>query len=51
MRGLSKEPPKRYPDVLAFAADLADAIQRPSEEEKPGFGAKLASLFGRSKKG
>jgi serine/threonine-protein kinase len=54
MRGLSKEPAKRYPDVIAFAADFRDALQRPAaaaEEDKPGLGAKIASLFGRSKKG
>jgi serine/threonine protein kinase len=51
MRGLSKEPAKRYPDVIAFAADFSNALQKPSaEEEKPGFGAKIASLFGRSRK-
>ena len=50
MRGLSKEPAKRYTDVLAFAADFKDAVQRPSEEERSSFGAKIASLFGRSKK-
>jgi serine/threonine protein kinase len=50
MRGLSKEPAKRYADVLAFAAEFKDAVQRPSEEERSGFGAKIASLFGRSKK-
>ena len=41
---------KRYPDVIAFAADLRTAVDKPSEEDKPGFGAKLASLFGRTKK-
>ena len=50
MRGLSKEPAKRYPDVIAFAADFRDAVQRPSDDDKPGLGAKIASLFGRSKK-
>ena len=50
MRGLSKEPAKRYPDVLAFAAEFRDAVQKPSDEDKPGLGAKIASLFGRSKK-
>jgi serine/threonine-protein kinase len=50
MRGLSKEPAKRFPDVIAFAAEFKEAVQRPSEEERPGFGAKIASLFGRSKK-
>jgi len=51
MRGLSKEPGKRYPDVLAFAAEFRDAMDRPADDDKPGIGAKIASLFGRSKKG
>ena len=50
MRALSKEPSKRYSDVLAFAADLRDAIAKPAEEEKSRFGSKLALLFNRSKK-
>jgi serine/threonine protein kinase len=50
MRALSKEPSKRYSDVLAYAADLAEATRKPAEEEKSGFGSKIASLFGRSKK-
>jgi serine/threonine-protein kinase len=50
MRALSKEPGRRYDDVLAFAADFRDAVQRPAEEAKSGLGSKLASLFGRSKK-
>jgi serine/threonine protein kinase len=50
MRALSKEPSKRYPDVLAYAADLAEAAHKPAEAEKSGFGSKIASLFGRSKK-
>ena len=29
MRGLSKEPAKRYPDVIAFAADFCDAVAAP----------------------
>jgi serine/threonine-protein kinase len=51
MRGLSKEPGKRYPDVLAFAAEFRDAMDRPGDDDKPGIGAKIASLFGRTKKG
>jgi serine/threonine-protein kinase len=50
MRGLSKEPARRYDDVIAFAAAFRDAVQKPAEEEKSGLGSKLASLFGRSKK-
>jgi eukaryotic-like serine/threonine-protein kinase len=51
MRALSKEPAKRYSDVLEFAAEFRNATRAPAEEEKPGFGSRLASLFGRSKKG
>ncbi|MEO6879018.1 MAG: serine/threonine-protein kinase, partial [Gemmatimonadaceae bacterium] len=50
MRGLSKEPAKRYDDVIAFAAAFHNAVQQPAEEEKSGLGSRLASLFGRSKK-
>jgi serine/threonine-protein kinase len=50
MRGLSKEPGKRYADVLEFAAEFRNATRQPAEEEKSGFGSKIASLFGRSKK-
>ena len=50
MRALSKEPGKRYPDVIAFAADFRDAINKPSEDDRPGLGAKIASLFGRHSK-
>jgi serine/threonine-protein kinase len=50
MRGLSKEPPKRYADVLAFAADFRAAAGQRAVADHAGFGAKLASLFGLSKK-
>jgi eukaryotic-like serine/threonine-protein kinase len=50
MRGLSKEPGKRYSDVLQFAAEFRRATQQPAEAAKSGFGSKIASLFGRSKK-
>ena len=45
MRGLSKEPVKRYADVIAFAQEFCDASQQPAEQEKTGFGAKFASMF------
>ena len=45
MRGLSKDPAKRYADVIAFAQDFCDASQQPAEQEKSGFGAKFASMF------
>jgi len=45
MRALSKEPPKRYPDVVVFAAEFCRAADQPADKEKQGFGAKLASMF------
>jgi serine/threonine protein kinase len=49
MRALSKEPAKRYSDVIAFASEFSQVASRPAEAEKQGFGSKLASIF-RSKK-
>jgi serine/threonine-protein kinase len=45
MRGLSKEPAKRYADVVAFASDFCQAGTAPVAAEKQGLGAKLASIF------
>jgi serine/threonine-protein kinase len=45
MRGLSKEPAKRYADVIAFANDFCNAADAPVEQEKSGIAAKLASIF------
>jgi serine/threonine-protein kinase len=45
MRGLSKEPGKRYPDVIAFAADFCTVGAQPAEQDKPGLASKFASLF------
>src|SRR3954470_15510129 len=45
MRGLSKEPAKRYPDVLAFAAEFCAATVAKPEPEQPGFVSKLTSMF------
>jgi len=50
MRALSKDPTKRYPDVLAFAAAFRDAVEKPNDDERTGLGARIASLFGRPKK-
>jgi serine/threonine-protein kinase len=47
MRALSREPAKRYPDVLAFADALRDALQSPEPKEEPGFLGKIKSLFGK----
>ena len=45
MRGLSKQPASRYPDVRAFAAALAEALAEPVEDS--GFVGKLKGLFRR----
>jgi len=50
MRGLSKQPAQRYPDVLEFASEFGRAAEQPDDEHKTGLGAKIASLFGRSRK-
>jgi len=47
MRGLSKQPADRYPDVLAFAAALRDALAEPVEEEEGGLVGKIKGLFRR----
>ena len=47
MRGLSKEPPKRYADVVEFAHEFCQATSAPGQSEKQGFTAKLASIFRR----
>ena len=45
MRALSKEPAKRYPDVLAFAADFCQAASAEPEKEASGLVSKLTSIF------
>lgn len=45
MRGLSKEPAKRYPDVVAFASEFCQAGTAPLAAEKQGLASKLASIF------
>ncbi len=50
MRGLSKEPGKRYSDVVVFALALREAAAQPDDDGKHGLGARIASLFGRSRK-
>lgn len=46
MRGLAKEPPKRYADAVEFAAELKNAVGLPPEE-KSGFFGKFKQMFGR----
>ena len=49
MRGLSKEPAKRYADVIEYAAEFKTAAGAAVDAEKKGIGAKLASLFSRAR--
>ncbi len=45
MRGLSKEPPKRYADVVVFGDEFCTASKQLAEPEKTGFSGKIASFF------
>jgi serine/threonine-protein kinase len=45
MRALSKEPAKRYSDVVAFASEFCQAGSAPVAAEKQGLASKLASMF------
>jgi len=45
MRGLSRDPTKRFPDAVAFATALREAIDQPPSVESPGFIARLKSAF------
>lgn len=47
MRGLSKDPSKRYADVRTFAAELRTALLAAPSEEATGVMSKLKSLFKR----
>ena len=46
MRGLTKDPSKRFPSTQAFALALKDAVGQPIEEPKSGIFGKLKSMFG-----
>ena len=47
MRGLSKEPERRYPDVLSFARELQTAVSADEPEKSSGLFSKMKSLFQR----
>jgi serine/threonine-protein kinase len=50
MRGLSREPAKRFPDVVSFATALREAIAAPpAEDEKPkgGLPGRMRAILGR----
>jgi eukaryotic-like serine/threonine-protein kinase len=49
MRGLSRDPTKRYTDVRAFAAALREAVEHPATPPKdPGLLARMKSMIRRS---
>ena len=46
MRALNKDPSKRFPDSVAFAAELSRALASPQEDEDDeGILARMKSLF------
>jgi len=47
MRGLSKDPAKRYANAVEFAAALRTAVSQPAAEDKPGLLGRFKSMFGR----
>jgi serine/threonine protein kinase len=47
MRGLAKDPSKRYGSAVEFAAALTEVIGQPPETEKPGLFGKIKQMFGR----
>jgi serine/threonine-protein kinase len=46
MKGLSKAPGDRYPDVLAFARALEDAVNAAPKDSSAGLVSRLKGLFG-----
>lgn len=47
MKGLERDPTKRYPDTVAFAAALKEAIAQPAPVSTGGLFSKLKSAFNR----
>lgn len=47
MRGLAKDPMKRYANAVEFATALKDAVGQPVEEGGAGLFGKLKQMFGR----
>lgn len=47
MRGLAKDPLKRYATTVEFAEALQEAVTQPAAEERPGFLGKIKQMFGR----
>jgi serine/threonine protein kinase len=47
MRGLAKEPAKRYANTLEFAESLKEAVGQTTPDERPGLFGKIKQMFGR----
>jgi serine/threonine protein kinase len=47
MRGLAKDPAKRYANAVEFANALREAVDQPGPEEKSGLFGKIRQMFGR----
>lgn len=47
MKGLAKEPAKRFASTVEFAAALKEAVTQPGAEESAGMFGKLKRMFGR----
>ena len=47
MRGLVKDPTKRYANTVEFANALKEAVGQPPEENRPSFIGKIKQIFGR----
>ena len=47
MRGLSKDPRQRFPDTVAFADALRDALEHPESTQAPGLLSRVKSIFKR----
>ena len=45
MRGLSKDPGKRFGDVLTLASEFCNAASAPPDDEKRGLASRFASMF------
>jgi serine/threonine-protein kinase len=48
MRGLERDPGKRYPDTIAFARALREAIALPAPSPQGGLVARFKSVFGKN---
>ena len=47
MRGLSKDPRQRFPDTVAFASALHEALERPEPVQPAGLLSRVKSIFKR----